>query len=239
METLLGVKGIPCDNEIRNLLDRIEPSKFKAVFNKNMETADKEGIIDQYRVLDGGVLIALDGVYYFSSEEIRCERCLHKTKDGKTTYYHSVLAATMVKPGDTNVIPVMSEMITNEDGAKKQDCEQNALKRWIANYEQEYKWLKPTILGDDLFSNYPACKAILDAGMSFILTCKPASHPWLSETVEHSIPEEYTKREWDGRKRLVYRYKWVNGVEIRGSKETLFAVGSDTPPLGAVRIGSV
>jgi hypothetical protein len=53
-ETLRGVKEIPCDNEIRNLLDRIEPSKFKGVCNKNLETADKEGILDQYRVLDGG-----------------------------------------------------------------------------------------------------------------------------------------------------------------------------------------
>jgi hypothetical protein len=127
----------------------------------------------------------------------------------------------MVKPGDSKVLPVMSEMMTNEDGVKKQDCEQNAIKRWIVNYGQEYQRLKPTILGDDLFSNYPACKAIVDAGMSFILTCKPDSHPWLTETVKNSIPEEPTKREWNGRNHLVYRYKWVNGVAIRDRKETV------------------
>jgi hypothetical protein len=89
-ERLLGVKGIPCDNEIQKLLDRIEPSKFKVVCNKDLETADQERILDHYRVLDGGVLIALEGVYSFTSEAIPCKHGLHRTKEEKTTYYHRV-----------------------------------------------------------------------------------------------------------------------------------------------------
>jgi hypothetical protein len=127
----------------------------------------------------------------------------------------------MVKPGNTEVLPVMSEMITNEDGAEKQDCEQNAMKRWLAAHTEAYKWLHATILGDDLFSKYPICQAILQAGMSFILTCKPASHPWLTETVENSDRNEVTKRDWNGRNHLVYTYQWINGVAIRDAKETL------------------
>ncbi|GHU81712.1 hypothetical protein FACS189468_4830 [Spirochaetia bacterium] len=57
--------------------------------------------------------------------------------------------------------------------------------------------------------------------MSFIFTCKPASHPWLTETVENSFLNEQENREWNGRNHLVYRYKWQNGVEIRDDKETL------------------
>jgi hypothetical protein len=221
VETLLGVTGIPSDNKIRDLLDRIEPAKFSGAFDKNLKVLDKYDALDQFRVLDGGVLLALDGVWYFSSQEIHCKHCLHKTKDGITTYYHSVLAGTIVKPGGNAVLPVMPEMITNEDGTEKQDCELKAAKRWLTNHGAEYKWLTPTILGDDLFSNYPMCKAILDQGMSFILTCKPASHPWLTDTVNNARLDESEKREWTGRNHLIFRYKWLNGVDIRDNKETL------------------
>jgi hypothetical protein len=70
-------------------------------------------------------------------------------------------------------------------------------------------------LGDDLYSDYNTCKAVLDAEYHFIFTCKEASHPWLSETVRNSFLEERRKREWNGRTYLVYTCRWVNGVPIR------------------------
>ncbi|MDR0758694.1 MAG: ISNCY family transposase, partial [Treponema sp.] len=112
-------------------------------------------------------------------------------------------------------------MIRNEDGQEKQDCERNAAKRWLANHGQRYAWLKPTLLGDDLYSDYNTCTAVVDGGYSFIFMCKEESHPWLTETVKNSYPEEYKRREWNGRNHLEYRYQWINGVEIRDSKETL------------------
>jgi hypothetical protein len=117
-------------------------------------------------------LLALDGVWHFASEAIHCEHCLHTSKDGITTYCHSIVGATLVKPGDSVALPVMPEMIRDEDGAEKQDCERNAAKRCLAKHGQEYQWLSPTLLGDDLYSDYPTCKAILEPGMSFIFTCK-------------------------------------------------------------------
>jgi hypothetical protein len=170
--------------------------------------------------------MALDGVWYFSSEQIHCEHCLHKTIDGGTAYCHSALAGTIVKPGNTAVLPVAPEMITNIDGGeegKKQDCERNAAKRWLIKHADEYKWLSPTLLGDDLYSNYPFCKEVVDRGYSFIFTCKEESHPWLTETVKNSYLEESSRREWNGRTHLTYTYQWLNGVEIRDKKETLMA----------------
>jgi hypothetical protein len=221
METLFGVVKIPSDNQIRTLIDGIEPGEIGKTFNETLKRAEGHGVIDQYRVLDGGVLAALDGVWYHSSEKVSCKRCLHKEKEGVTTYYHSILAATIVKPGSNAVLPLMGEMISNEDGNEKQDCERNAAKRWFSAHDREYAWLKPTFLGDDLFSNYPLCKDILERGASFIFTCKPASHPWLTETVTNSYLNEYIRKDWNGRKHLIYRYRWLNGVEIRDTKETL------------------
>ena len=103
----------------------------------------------------------LTGVWYHSSDSISCKHCLRKTtvdkktKEEATTYCHTVLAGALVRPGKTEALPVMGEFIRNEDGKEKQDCERNAAKRWLSKHADEYKWLKPTLLGDDLFSNYP------------------------------------------------------------------------------------
>jgi hypothetical protein len=79
------VKEIPCNNQITRLIDGIEPGVFDENFRDGLRLAEEYGVLEQYQVLDGGVLIALDGVWYHSSEKVRCEPCLHLTKNGKTT----------------------------------------------------------------------------------------------------------------------------------------------------------
>ncbi|GHV41816.1 hypothetical protein AGMMS49546_18590 [Spirochaetia bacterium] len=183
LETVFGVQNVPSDTWIRAQLDGIGPEGLSPLFNLTLKTAEEAGLLQGYRVLDSGVLIALDGV---------------------TTYYHSALAGTIVKPGNTSVMPVMAEMIHNGDGEKKQDCELTAAKRWLKSHSEEYRWLKPTLLGDDLYSHEPFCRQVLEAGYSFIFTCKDSTHPWLKETVANSEPEEWRRREWNGRRHMVY-----------------------------------
>jgi hypothetical protein len=106
------------------------------------------------------------------------------------------VAGAIVKPGSGAVIPVMAEAIRNGDGEQKQDCEHEAGKRRLAARGQEYRWRKATLLGDDLYSDQPFCEQVLQAGMSFLFTCKPDSHPWPTETVGNSYKEKvYTRRE--------------------------------------------
>src|SRR5215469_2630091 len=115
LESIMGVKEIPSNVQITSLLDGINPDTIGSVFNENLRAVDEYGSLKDFRCLDGGVLLALDGAWYFSSENIHCNHCLHVTKGGVTTYYHSMLAGTIVRPGDTAVLPVAPEMITNKD----------------------------------------------------------------------------------------------------------------------------
>ena len=82
--SIFGVEEIPSDTWIKTLLDRIEPDAFGGVFDDSLRAAEEGGALDSYRVLDDGVLIALDGVWYHSSEKISCKRCLHVTKGDRT-----------------------------------------------------------------------------------------------------------------------------------------------------------
>ncbi|MDR0409682.1 MAG: hypothetical protein LBH18_04720 [Spirochaetaceae bacterium] len=90
METLFGVSEIPCDNKIQELMDGIEPGALSGVFIDNLRTAEGVGALKEYRVLDGGVLLAIDGLWYHASQKVWCDHCQHITKDGETTYYRTL-----------------------------------------------------------------------------------------------------------------------------------------------------
>jgi hypothetical protein len=74
---------------------------------------------------------------------------------------------------------------------------------------------------DDLYICHPVCAEILEAGMDFLLTYKDESHPWIAEQAANSLSEIHEKWEWNGRNHLVYRYRWVNGIENRAEGEKL------------------
>ncbi|MDR3123406.1 MAG: hypothetical protein LBU16_06460 [Treponema sp.] len=221
LESLFGVRTIPCTEQIKNIVNGIEPGSLAGVFGEGLKTADEQGVLKEYRVLDGGVLIALDGVWYHSSETIHCDHCLRRTKDGKTLYYHSMLGTAIVRPGSNVVLPLMPEYIRNEDGNEKQDCERNAAKRCREERGAGLAWLKPTFLGDDLYACHGICSQIHGLGMSYIFTCKAESRPWIAEQVAWGELESYTRREWNGRNHLEYRRQWANGLENRSEGEQL------------------
>jgi hypothetical protein len=163
----------------------------------------------------------------FSSKEIHCGHCLRMTakkRDGTedTRYCHEVVCAAAVKPGKPVVaLPLILESVRNEDGKDKQDCGRNAAKRWLKTHKERYSGLKLTVLGDDLYCCHPVCKKIREAGMNFLLACKDESRLWTAEQVKYSLPQTCGKTEWNGRSHLVYRYKWVNGIENRADGETM------------------
>ena len=59
-QSLFDVSGIPSDNQIRNIVDGIDPSAIGRVFNDTLTATRQSGLIDEYRVLDKGVLLALE-----------------------------------------------------------------------------------------------------------------------------------------------------------------------------------
>jgi hypothetical protein len=222
VETVLRANKIPCNNQITRLLDVIPNNSFGPVFMSGLETAQRRNGLEQYLVLGAYHLVTLDGVWFYQSKNISCGHCLRqKLKDGETLYYHSMIAAALVKPGHQTVLPLEPEFIRNEDGQEKQDCERNAAKRWLEHKAEGYAWLNPVFLGDDLYSNYPICSAIVEKKMHFIFTCKPDSHRWLFDSIDEGCMKKKTVVKWNGREHLEYRYRWYNGVEIREEKPTL------------------
>src|SRR5436190_12076608 len=152
-KTLFGMKHIPSNNHIRNLLDNVSPTLLSGVFRDCFTALKKSGDIDTYRVPLGkdtnDLLIAIDGTQYAASDSLHCANCSKKTKEGKDLYAHTMVTPTIVAPGKNKVISLAPEGITPQDGDKKQDCEIKASKRWLATYGALYSAEGITMLGDD------------------------------------------------------------------------------------------
>ena len=81
--------------------------------------------MEPFIFIDGHYLASLDGTGFFSSEKLSSSACLIKVnaKTGKVTYHLQLLGACLVHPDRAEVIPLFPEMICNEDGSTKNDCE--------------------------------------------------------------------------------------------------------------------
>ena len=155
------MERIPSDNYIRDNLDPVDPAHLQPLFNRMEICLHQPEMKQAFQRLGDRTLIAWDGTEYFNSYKINCPYCLtRKRRNGRTECYHTLLSATVVAPGTNRVVPLMPEFIANEDGAEKQDCERNAVKRWFGKHAERIKSLKPIYLGDDLF----ACQPVQPAG---------------------------------------------------------------------------
>jgi hypothetical protein len=225
-QTLLGVQQIPCDNQIRTLLDPIAPSHFDPLFLEVFQRLEQHHLCDSFRVLGDQRLVALDGTTYFSSQAIHCPNCLtRQLANGHTLYYHPAITPVVVCPKRAQVLALPPEYIMPQDGHNQQDCEQMAGTRWIRRYAHALAPHHVTVLGDDLYSKQPFCALALAKGFNFILVCKPDSHPKLSERVAfwhaNGGLAACERRHWNGRFTEVSLYRFLNDVLLLDGKEAL------------------
>ena len=224
--SLFGIDRIPCDNQIRTLLDLVPASTVFGVFRSVYNGLSKTGNLKPYQCFGGEFLLTLDGTEYFSSKKIHCCHCCHRThKNGSTTYFHAAVTPVLVAPGRSQVISLGPEFITPQDGHDKQDCENAAAKRWIAAHPREPQDPPVTLLGDDLYCNQPICEKALNHGYHFIFVCKRSSHPEVYDWVDYlervgEVPT-LTEIEFHGRKRLSYHYRFVNKIPLRATQPAL------------------
>jgi len=220
--TLFGLGRIPCDNQIRQLLDGAPPAHFDDEFHAIVEDLDRRGALAPMRCLDGRTLIALDGTEFFRSRKLHCPNCsTRKRADGGTEHFHPMLAAALVAPGQSRALALPPEFIQPQHGAAKQDCEREAAKRWLRRHGARCAELRPVFLGDDLYACQPLCQAILDAGGDFLLTAKASSHPTLYEYLDAiRAPTRHTTT-GTGTRRRIHRYRWMTDLPIRDGAHAL------------------
>lgn len=221
-ETLFGMSAIPCDNHIRAMLDPVAPALIYPLFDDALAALERSDGLAAFRRLGGHVLIALDGTEYFRSAKLHCPQCSTRARaGGKTEYFHSLVAATLVAPGHNRVVPLAPEFIVPQDGHDKQDCESRAARRWLESHGGRTAGLDPVYLGDDLYSRQPICEAVTAADGHFLFVCKPDSHPTIQQYLTGIALAEHREKVKRGAARLTYRYRWLCEVPLRDGDDAM------------------
>ncbi len=118
-QTLFCMARIPTNATIRSSLDLVHPSHLQGPFDQAVAVMRGRGGMQAFERLGGRTLIAFDGTNIFACKKLGCPQCqTRKRANGKTDFYHSMLAASLVAPGHAMVLPLMPEFIVNPDGAK-------------------------------------------------------------------------------------------------------------------------
>ena len=225
-ESLFGLEKIPCDNQIRTLLDPIPAKTIFKTFKTAKEWLEEKGIINQFKYLNNQLLIALDGTEYYSSKKINCPHCnCRNHRNGEITYYHQVITPVIVSPQKKQVINLEPEFIRKQDGNTKQDCENVAIKRWLLRNPNENEQNQITLLGDDLYSRQPICELALKQGYNFIFIAKPSSHQtlyeWLDFLDKNGEIIRGEEKIYEKGKARIYRYKYINNLPLTEKQPSL------------------
>jgi hypothetical protein len=221
-QTLLGMERIPTDNHIRAMLDDVEPSSLYGLFDEVLAAVERADVLPSLISLGGHTLIAMDATQYFASNKLSCRNCsTRRHANGQIDYFHTVVAACIVKPGKNWVLPLRPEFVEPQQGYDKQDCESRALRRWLELNAARYSHLDPIYLGDDIYSKQPVCEAVRAVGAHFLFVCKPDSHKTTYEYLVGVEVPSLSKSVKRGKKRFTYTWRWMPGVPIRDGKDAL------------------
>jgi hypothetical protein len=220
LRNIFNVQNIPSNNQLRDVLDDIPSEALAPIFKDFYEKLRRHKHLEDYAILPNVLMCTIDGTQLHSSTSISCSSCLTKEhKTGVITYSHSVLQGAIMHPDKKQVIPVMPEAIKNIDGTKKQDCELNASKRFIAHLRAAHPRQKFMICGDGLMSNQPMIEETVKGGMHYLFVAKPGNHKYLMQWLSdyQSLPStEVTDAK--GNKHI---YTWQNDVPLNGNEKTL------------------
>jgi hypothetical protein len=220
LATLDGMARVPCDTQMRELLDPVCPASLRPLFKGVFRQLQRGKALAALGFFADCYLLALDGTGYFASKTIHGAACLQQVhRNGSTTYSHQRLGAAIIHPDLRAVMPLMPEPIVHQDGPDKNDCERNAAKRFMAKLRQDHPHLKCIVTEDSLSANAPHLETRQDYGLPYMLGVKEGDHAYLFEQVQAAAQAgrvTYYERH-DRAAGLVHRFRFVNDMPLNAS----------------------
>jgi hypothetical protein len=225
LKSIYKMRAIPCDTQMRAILDPLPPDELRPAHNALLSSLQRGKAFGKMRYLEEGYLMPMDGTGYFSSEKLFSEHCLRKASSGgKIVYYLQMLGAAIVHPERKEVIPLIPEIISKQDGTTKNDCELNASRRFLTEFRREHPHLDIVLTHDALSPNGPYIRFVKEMDCHFIFNVKEADHAFLFARLDDAIatgkagqlflddpqnPERY------------FYFRWANGLPLNASHQDL------------------
>ena len=218
LKTLYQVDRVPCDTYMRERLDEVDPQLLRPAFTDLFSLIQRGKVIEDYKFLNEYVLVPCDGTQLFSSEEVHCKNCCEKHhRDGRITYHHNMLAGVLVHPDQQEVFPFCPEPIFKADGSTKNDCEQNATRRFLEHFHREHPRLKVIFSMDALSAKAPYIRPIIGMGAHFIIGVTPDGNSSLFQWLKGIKLETHTVKT----KKEVIELRFYNQIPLNDSNHDL------------------
>jgi len=224
LKSIYKINRIPCDTQMRTILDEVPPDELRPAHHAVLFELQRGKVLEQMRYLEEGYLVAFDGTEYFSSDKLCSPLCLRKTHSasGKTTYHLQMMGAVIAHPERREVIPLIPEVISRQDGMEKNDCEMNASRRLLMALRKDHPHLKMVVTQDAISPNGPYIRFLKEQGCHFILSVKEIDHQHLFAqfyaAIERQEAREFTLDDPKDPAKGHY-FRWVLGLAINASHQ--------------------
>ena len=221
LHTQFGVKKIPSNTQLKDVLDEVDSNKFEVIFNKIHKKLLNREVIKSYKNNLDTYFISADGTQYYTSQQVHCKKCLVINRENGKHYSHQILQSAIVLPGKKTVLPLMPTEISNStvgDSTTKQDCERKSFIRQLKTIKKTCLELPFTFLLDSLFATEPDVKAIKSYGWDFIIVSKPAQNKYLHKEFS-LVTNKKSCLEYDDGK-YIHKYSWSNNLSINSSRKS-------------------
>jgi hypothetical protein len=225
LHSIYSIGQIPCDSQMRTILDGVNPESLRPVFCSVFRHLQRGKNLEAMTYLDGYYLLSGDGTGFYSSSEVSSDYCMRKTtRKGETKYYQQMYAAAFVHPDHKEVVPVFPEMITKKDGSSKNDCERNASRRFWTEFRREHPHLKVIALEDGLSSNAPHIRDLQEHDIRFILGAKDGDHEYLFAHVDEAVSRgeatEFVIQD-EEKSDIFHSFRFLNQVPLNATNKDL------------------
>jgi hypothetical protein len=224
LRSIYKLGTIPSDTQMRTILDPLPPEELRPVHNDILRDLQRGKGLEKMRYLEEGYLLLVDGTECFKSQKLSSPICLEKnnSETGKTTYHLQMLGAALANPELREVIPLIPEAISKQDGQSKNDCEMHASRRLLIAFQREHPHLEIVVCQDAISPNGPYIKFLKELGYHFILSVKEADHTHLfarfDAAIKNKQAQEMTLNDPE-KKDTFHHFRWMNGLPINGSHQ--------------------
>ena len=229
LEKMYYVKDgkVPSDSRMREVVDGINPADIRKPFKELFSIVQRNGALNGFKLNFGKLkdyyLMPIDGTGLFYSGKCGCEDCCIKNEGKKNeAFYHNILGGCIVHPDQKTVIPFAPEAIVRQDGSTKNDCEKNAIKRYLAHVKREHPQLKLIILLDGLYADNPTIALIKKYGWHYIIVAKDGNHVPLIEAMNALYDQGKVDHHKiiDKENGITHKFRFANNVPLNLQEDT-------------------
>jgi hypothetical protein len=235
--------AMPHGDSIQNVMGLLDIFQIEQLKHKMVQVLIQRKTFHNSRYRRHWFRVAVDASGMGSYDHQRDEQCLQRiSKNGKTTYFHSVLEARLITPNGFS-ISIATEWIENPGDGKydKQDCERKGFIRLAATLKKIHPRLPILLLADGLYP-YEGFFALCKANQwSYCVTFKDGNLTSVWEEIMELQPlqSKNTRREVcyrpDGNT-MEQAFQWRTGVDYKGHtlnwlecKETIRPTKTEVP----------